>query len=415
MNQKRTLRAEVISIGDELTSGARLDTNGQWLSQRLGELGLAVAFHSTVGDTLADNVDVFRNAANRADIIVSTGGLGPTRDDLTREALATVAGVDLVRCDESLAHIRMLFDRRGREMPPRNEIQAMFPQGSRAVFNPQGTAPGVELRLVVGDHESTVFALPGVPAEMKRMFVETVKPRIAEITGSQQHIEQSVMKFFGIGESDMESRLGDMIARDRHPRVGITVSAATISLRITANGDDPKECQRVIADTRQEILNRVGDLHFGDGETFEQQHAVANALGERDQSMVVVEFGHAAPLNDWFASLGNRDLYRGGLSFVSTDDLMESTRSDSLHDALLSLGSHHQSDWILSVDQYPPLEREADTPMSPVEVQLSVVTPEGKRYPTKTTLGGHPDILQQRIAKTALAWFRKVIAGYQVN
>src|SRR5262245_9963417 len=121
------MRAEVIAIGDELTTGQRLDTNSQWLSQRLTELGVDMAFHSTVGDELADNVAVFRAAIERADIVVTTGGLGPTADDLTRDALAAATGVELVRDGAVLEHIRQLFERRGRAMPERNAVQADFP------------------------------------------------------------------------------------------------------------------------------------------------------------------------------------------------------------------------------------------------------------------------------------------------
>src|SRR5689334_2211125 len=125
--------AEIISIGDELASGQALDTNSQWLSQRLGELGIPVRFHTTVADDQAANVLVFQQAIERADIIIATGGLGPTADDLTRQVLADVAGVDLVQDDGALAHIRALFARRKREMPERNLVQAQFPRGSRVI------------------------------------------------------------------------------------------------------------------------------------------------------------------------------------------------------------------------------------------------------------------------------------------
>src|SRR6056297_2864125 len=136
--------AEVISIGDEMTSGARIDTNAAWLSRRLEELGVTVAFHTTVGDTLKHNVAVFRTASQRADVVMATGGLGPTRDDLTREALAAASRQPLELSQTSLQHIQALFAARGREMPERNRVQAMFPAGSTEIFNPQGTAPGID-------------------------------------------------------------------------------------------------------------------------------------------------------------------------------------------------------------------------------------------------------------------------------
>ena len=132
-----SLRAEVISIGDEMTSGIRLDTNSQWLSSQLGDIGIEVAFHSTVGDNLEDNIDVFRHAANRVDIVIATGGLGPTADDLTRLAISKMADVPLITHPEILAHIRSMFESRGREMPENNSIQADFPKGAVDAQDPQ--------------------------------------------------------------------------------------------------------------------------------------------------------------------------------------------------------------------------------------------------------------------------------------
>ncbi|MEM0925572.1 MAG: molybdopterin-binding protein [Planctomycetota bacterium] len=398
--------AEVISIGDEMTSGARLDTNAQWLSRRLGELGAHVAFHSTVGDTLSHNVDVFRTAASRVDVLVCTGGLGPTRDDLTRQALSEASGQPLEFDASAMDHIESLFARRHREMPERNRIQAMFPRGSRQIFNPQGTAPGIEMDLPAGTSACRVFALPGVPAEMKRMFDESVAPSILDLRGdSQTHIAHDVMKFFGVGESDMEQRLVDMIARDRVPRVGITVSSATISLRITAVGFDETECRQQINLTRREILDRVGELHFGDGESFELQHAVHAWLLSASQSLATVELGRSAVLADWFAGLGQSAAYRGGFCFANLDELAAVLQIDSSM-ALETLRDRTGADWLLLVDEYPALDSSADQPLPACDVTFTLMGPDGKPLTGSSRMGGHPSILHARIGKAALAWMR---------
>src|SRR6056297_1486877 len=204
------LTAEVISIGDEMTSGARLDTNAQWLSRRLGELGIEVTFHSTVGDSLQDYVDVFRIATSRCDVVVSTGGRGPTQDDLTRQAMADLVNQPRQLRPEQLQNIQAMFARRQRDMPPRNEVQSMFPVSAGVIDNPQGTAP--EIDVIVpreGKNGSRIFALPGVPAEMKTMFDQTVAPRLMEMAGDATVIRHHVMRLFGTGESQMEQRLGD--------------------------------------------------------------------------------------------------------------------------------------------------------------------------------------------------------------
>ena len=141
------MHAEVLAIGDEITSGQTLDTNSQWLSQRLEELGVAVRYHSTAGDQLPACTEIFRHAIERADVVVATGGLGPTADDLTRDALAAAAGRPLEMDADAMEYIRRMFARRNRPMPPQNQRQALFPAGSRVVLNPHGTAPGIDLEV----------------------------------------------------------------------------------------------------------------------------------------------------------------------------------------------------------------------------------------------------------------------------
>src|SRR5262249_39732284 len=137
------MKAEIISIGTELTSGQNLDTNAQWLSQRLAEVGIAVGWHTTVADDLDDNVEAFRIATGRARLVIITGGLGPTQDDLTRDALARLTGAELQLHEESLQQIERMFASRRRTMPERNRVQALFPAGSEPIPNDRGTAPGI--------------------------------------------------------------------------------------------------------------------------------------------------------------------------------------------------------------------------------------------------------------------------------
>ncbi|MGB7326929.1 MAG: molybdopterin-binding protein [Rubripirellula sp.] len=406
----RQLTCEIVSIGDEMTSGSRLDTNAQWLSRRIGELGVVVKFHSTVGDTLSDNVDVFRIAASRADIVVATGGLGPTRDDLTREALSIMVDRPLEMRDSAMKHIESMFIKRQRHMPERNRVQAMFPIGSDEIFNPQGTAPGIDLKVDRdGQTPSRIFALPGVPAEMFRMFDETVAPRIMQQSGGGSRISHAVMKFFGVGESEMEQRLGEMISRDREPRVGITVSGATISLRITATADTDETCAAMIAMTREEILQLVPEYYFGDGESFEQQHAVEATLRARNESLCVIELGRAAVLGDWFASLGDSPAYRGGISLSTTDDMVGMLDVADTAAAMAEIQRRFRSDWVLMVDAYPPLDVKSDFHLPSADVNLVVRAPGGKCHEKMITIGGHPDILHARIGKAAMAWLREVL------
>lgn len=280
------MHAEIIAIGTELTTGAKLDTNSQWLSIELAEVGIPVLFHSTVADGHDNMLSVFRIASQRADLVLITGGLGPTLDDLTRAVMADLGGVDLVLDEPSLEIIQSMFARRGREMPERNVIQAKFPHGSEVIPNPRGTAPGIWMELTREDGSVCMMAaMPGVPSEMRHMFYDQVRPRLP---GGGNVIQRARVNCFGIGESNAEEMLGDLTARDRDPEVGITAHEATITLRITAHGANALECQSKIAETKAEIRQKLGHYVFGD-EDERLEGVVMRVLAERGETVAVAE------------------------------------------------------------------------------------------------------------------------------
>lgn len=285
------MRAEVIAIGDELTSGQRLDTNSRWLSAELGLLGIPVLFHTTAADTLEAGIDAFRIATGRADVVVATGGLGPTADDLTRDVLAALGDVPLDPSAEALVAVESRFARRGVAMPDSNRRQALFPRGSRIIPNPDGTAPGIDMDIAAATgRRSRVFALPGVPAEMKTMWEATVQPALLRLRPDAATIVHRRIKCFGAGESAIEAMLPDLIRRGREPLVGITAHEATITLRITARGVDEAACTALIAPTETLIRECLGDLVYG-FEDDELEDAVIRGLVDRGLSLATCEIG----------------------------------------------------------------------------------------------------------------------------
>jgi len=413
--------AEIISIGDELTSGQRLDTNSQWLSQRLGEIGIPVIYHTTVADDLEANIRVFRQAAERADVVVATGGLGPTADDLTREALAKMAGVELVFEPSAMEHIRGLFARRKREMPERNTVQAMFPAGSRVIHNPHGTAPGIDLDVPPPmGKPSRILALPGVPAEMQEMWEGTLAGLLSGLSGAARVIRHRRIKCFGVGESDLEQMLPDLIRRGRTPSVGITVSDATITLRITAAGATAEECQAAMEPTIATIRQCLGSLVYGE-EDDELEHAVLRLLAAQGKTLATAECGTAGLMSQWLASVaGIAGCYLVGITLTTleTPARLLGAAADRLVDhrpasreaaSLLATSCREQvdADYGLAVSAFPAFDPQA---AEPERVFFAIATRKGVVI-RSTPFAGHPAILKPRAAKQALNLLRLELLG----
>ncbi|MBI4578651.1 MAG: competence/damage-inducible protein A [Planctomycetes bacterium] len=251
--------AIIISVGNELTAGQTVDTNTAWLSQRLAEIGAHVTLHVTVADEVAPLEREIRRACELADVVLITGGLGHTEDDLTREALATVLGVGLELNERCLERIRAYFTQRQRPMPQANTGQAMFPIGSTPIDNTCGTAPGI--RAAFG--RATIYVMPGVPREMQVMYERDVGPELQGRAAGAVILARTIQTF-GAGESEIGERIRDLMSRGRNPTVGTTAQQAVIGVRIHAAGAGRTEAEHLLERTAAEIKSRLGPLVFGE-------------------------------------------------------------------------------------------------------------------------------------------------------
>lgn len=263
-------QAWIIAVGTELTLGQTLDTNSPWLAERLAALGVRTTRHVTVPDERDALRTVLLQAAGCADVVLVTGGLGPTEDDLTRPALADAAGVPLELHAPSLAHLRAFFAERGRTMPAANTVQALVPRGGRALPNTCGTAPGLWLAL----RGTPCYVLPGVPFEMRTMFEREVEPELRSAARGDVILCRR-LHTFGLGESELGQRLADLMARGRNPEVGTTAALGFVSVRINAAGPTPATAAERLRQTELEILQRLGSLVFG-----RDDQTLAGAVGE---------------------------------------------------------------------------------------------------------------------------------------
>jgi nicotinamide-nucleotide amidase len=392
------MRAEVIAIGDELTTGARLDTNSQWLSAELAVLGIPVVFHTTATDTLEAGAEAFRIAAGRADVVVATGGLGPTADDLTRDVLAAVACQPLELSAEALVVVESRFARRGMAMPETNRRQALFPRGSRVIPNPDGTAPGLDVDLPRPDGGgSRVFALPGVPAEMKLMWRQTVVPALLAMQPERGTIVQRRIKCFGAGESAIEQMLPDLVRRGREPLVGITAHEATITLRIAARGRDEAACRALIAADEVTIRECLGPLVYG-VEDDEVEDAAIRAAQAAGLSLATAEIGTqgrvAALLAQADARGGGRVFCGGRVLAPNAPDDPASSAERARQDAGADLG--------LAVG---PPQTDAD---GKTTLDIVLVSAAGVERMTHR-LGGGASLALSRAAKTAVDLVRRSV------
>jgi nicotinamide-nucleotide amidase len=250
------VKAEVVGVGTELLLGQIANTNAQWISQTLAEVGVDVLHHQVVGDNLDRIAAALWLALDRADVVLLTGGLGPTGDDITRDAIAVVMGVPLVRHPELEDMLREKFS--GRDMPESNLRQADVPEGARYVVPVRGTAPGLMCELPGGKR---LYAMAGVPAEMREIMRGTVLPELAALAGPAV-LASTVIRCAGIGESAAAERLEDLFEASENPSIAYLATGGEVKVRVTAKASTAAEAEALSGPLVAQIMQRLGDLVF---------------------------------------------------------------------------------------------------------------------------------------------------------
>lgn len=278
------LKGEILAVGTELLLGQIANTNAQFLSKKLAEMGISVFHHSVVGDNPGRLEDSMKVALSRSNLVILTGGLGPTKDDLTKESIAKLFGRSLVMDDKALQYIENYFSKMGRTMTENNKKQALVIEGSEVFANDTGMAPG----MLVSDNGVHVILLPGPPKEMQPMFTNYVQPALLGLAGKTMSIHSRVLRFFGIGEAQLETVVSDLIDQQTNPTIAPLASDGEVTLRLTAFTDSMEKAIPMLDEVEKKIQERVGAFFYGYDETslfFE----LKNSLEEKGLTFSVAE------------------------------------------------------------------------------------------------------------------------------
>jgi competence/damage-inducible protein CinA-like protein len=366
--------AEIITIGTEILLGEIVDTNTRYIARTLRGMGVNIYRTITIGDNVERIADAIHNSMNRAEIVITTGGLGPTVDDPTREAVAKATGVELEFREDLWEQVVAIISRYGRKPSENQKRQAYIPKGAIAIPNPVGTAPC----FIVETERNVVASLPGVPNEMEHILHESIIPYLQKRFNLNEIIKIRILHCAGLGEGMIDEKIDDLETLS-NPTVGLAAHTGVVDIRIAAKAESEAEADTMIADIENQIHERLGDFVFGaDEERLED--VVLNEVAKRGWTLVGVESG----LDGLLA--------RKIPHTVSLPDLS----SESLMAALRAARADSNADAALGVAMY--LEERA--------AEMALITPKGEKT-HRITYGGPPRSLARWSVNLALDWLRR--------
>lgn len=308
---------EIISIGTEILLGDIVDTNSQYLAGKLTDYGFDILFINSVGDNKERIYESIKQAVKRSDIVITTGGLGPTADDITREIISDVAGKKLQLNSVLLKELEDLFKQRNYKMTKNNKKQAYLPDDASSLKNELGTAAGILLEM----DDYTIIAMPGVPREMKNIFENEVIPYLKR--KNTNIIRSKILNFFSVGESSLEMKIKDILDRQKNPTLALLAGTAEVKLRITAKGNSEEEVFKLIEGAEKEIRERVGEYIYGtDDRGFPK--IVGEMLSEKKLTISLAESCTAGLVGDRITDIpGSSQYFKGGMMVYSNQAKIE--------------------------------------------------------------------------------------------
>jgi nicotinamide-nucleotide amidase len=300
------MKAELLSTGDEIRSGALVDSNTAYIADKLEEIGVEVVRHHSCGDDMSVLTDILREISTRTDVAIVTGGLGPTTDDLSSEAASIVAGVKLMLHEESLENIRAVFKKFQRPMTKSNEKQAYFPEGSVIFNNPVGTAPGFSIKVA----RCNFFFMPGVPFEMKKMLADHVIPSIQRLQGGRiQHSIVRTISTMGLGESIVGEKVADVEKEFKDIKLGLRATFPETLVKLYIRGDDIKKIEDTLAGATEWVKKKLGTSIISDDGTLMEQ-MVGRLLKSRGATIAAAESCTGGMISDLITSVpGSSDYF----------------------------------------------------------------------------------------------------------
>lgn len=310
------MNAEIIAVGTELLMGQVVNTNASFLSRELSLLGIDVYHQVVVGDNPKRLLEVIQVAEKRSDLVILSGGLGPTKDDITKQVLAEHLNKKLILDTSTMDKISNFFENSKRVMTENNRLQAMVIEGSTVLKNETGLAAG----MLLNQDKQAFLLLPGPPSELEPMFIKEVRPLLMDGRPNENHLVSRVLRFFGIGESQVAAELDDLIEEQKNPTLATYAGKHEVTLRLTANGSTEEACHFLLDKVEAIIQQRIGGYFYGYGEDRRLVNIVTDLLNEQNLTLTAAESLTGGSFQHLITSVsGASDYFKGGIVTYSND------------------------------------------------------------------------------------------------